>query len=122
MSDYTLTFEQRSDYLYACLTGKDSHAASIEYWTSIAGKLQSLGLKKVLVHENLTGKLTAAEMFDVVTRFSDVGFLGVVIAVYDENTADEEMNTLGELIAKNRGAFIRLFYSLEEAEQWIQSA
>ncbi len=117
---YTLDFEDRGFYLFAHLTGKDSFEASMEYWYAIAAKTNQLGYSKVLVHENLTGHVSEAEIYDIMTSFKDAGFLGIQIAFYDENMADEEINDLGQLIVNNRGADVKIFGSLEEAQRWIE--
>jgi hypothetical protein len=120
MTEYELTIEKRVDYLYAYITGLSSYENSMQYWGKIADELHRQGLKKVLVHKNLTGSLSAAEIYDIVTRFAEAGFLGIHVAFYDENEGDADLNALGELIATNRGAFVKVFTSLEEAEAWIK--
>ena len=117
---YTLEFEDRGSYLYARLTGNDSFAASLSYWHQIADYGKGKGIQKLLVHENLIGEVSETEMYDVMMDLKDSGLLSVKIAFYDENKAETELNSLGQLVATNRGANIQIFGSLEDAEHWIE--
>lgn len=75
-------------------------------------------MTRLLVHENLTGKVTEGEIFDVMMDLIPSS-TGIKVAFYDENRADQNINELGQLIANNRGADIRIFQSLEKAEIWM---
>lgn len=117
---YTLTMEARDGYLYARLEGADSYDASLEYWSLIGKKCQELGLRRVLVHENLTGTIDEVEMYEIVTKYMEAGFLGVEVALYDDNPDDHLINALGQMIATNRGALVMLFPTLQEALAWVE--
>jgi len=119
-NDYTLEFEDRGSYLYAHLTGMDSFAASLSYWNTIADKVHELGHTKLLVYENLIGEVSEGEIFDVMMDILPAG-TGISVAFFDENQADSKINELGQLIANNRGATIRIFQTLADAEKWIKS-
>lgn len=118
--DFRIEFEQRDVYLYVHLTGEDSFSSSLSYWRSIADKVKSLELNRVLVHENLTGNISEGEIFDVMMNILPDSN-GIKVAFFDENQADHDINDLGQLIANNRGADIRIFQSLETAEKWISA-
>lgn len=118
--DFNLTFEVRGNFLYAHLTGKDSFSASLDYWNQIADQVRQRQLNKVLVHENLTGEITEGEIFDVMMDILPAS-TGIHVAFFDENGADRDINEFGQLIANNRGADIRIFQSLEDAENWLSS-
>lgn len=115
---FILKFEVRDNYLYAHLSGKDSFAASLDYWNQIADRVKKLNLSRVLVHENLTGEVSEGEIFDVMMDVLPAS-TGIRIALYDENNADKNINDLGQLIANNRGADICIFQTLEAAEKWV---
>ena len=120
-SGYNLTFEDRGTYLYAHLTGMDSFAASLSYWNDIADKVRASGYNKVLVHENLIGEVSEGEIFDIMMDILPAG-TGISVAFFDENQDDTQINELGQLIASNRGATIRIFQTLADAEKWLESA
>ncbi len=118
VNDYHLTFEDRGTYLYAHLTGEDSFAASLSYWNEIGDQVKKLGHDSVLVHETLEGAVNEAELFDVILDVVPSG-IGIRVALFDENHDDAKINELGQLFASNRGAILRVFSSLQDAEEWI---
>ena len=59
-------------------------------------------------------------MFDIMNDVVPSG-LGVRIAFYDENQDNAQVNELGQLIAENRGAIIKIFGTLTDAERWLLS-
>jgi len=123
MSDilnYTLLFEDRGSYLYAHLAGEDSFAASLSYWNEIADKVKELDCSKLLVHENLTGEVTGAEMYDLITDLQQSDLTKIQIAFIDENLDDAALNHMGGHIAASRGANIQIFKSLNDAQYWIE--
>lgn len=117
-SEFQLTFEDRGSYLYAHLTGRDSFAASLDYWHQITGKAKELGYQKVLVHENLEGTICEGETFSLITEVVPSG-IGIRVAFFDEHQSDDSINELGELMATNRGADFRVFKSVSDAVRWI---
>ncbi|MEE9368502.1 MAG: hypothetical protein V3V05_06515 [Pontiella sp.] len=117
--DYNLLFEDRSTYVYAYLTGTDSFSASLSYWNEIADKTKALGYRKVLVHENLLGDITEGEVFELVKDLLETS-REIQVALFDENNTDSRINARGQLFASNRGATVRIFKSLGDAEQWIK--
>ena len=116
--EYNLLFEDRSTYVYAYLTGTDCFSASLSYWNEIADKTKSLGYRKVLVHENLLGEITEGEVFELVKDLLETA-REMQVALFDETNIDSRINHLGQLVASNRGATVRVFKSLDDAEKWI---
>ncbi|MBT8043124.1 MAG: hypothetical protein KJN98_08130 [Pontiella sp.] len=118
--EYQLEFENCGSYLYARLSGKDSFPASLSYWNKIADQIKQTKHDRLLVHENLIGELTEAEMYDLVVDLQDSGLIDVRIAFFDENPADESLNNLGQLVANHRGGDVCIFKSLSTARRWIE--
>lgn len=117
---YTLTFEDHGSYLFAHLCGQDTFEASLQYWQEICDKTIELGHKKLLVHENMLGKLSKSQIFEIVTHFTKPKYLGIQLAFFDENLNDETLNALGQLVATNRAARVEVFPSLKAAQRWIE--
>lgn len=113
-----LTFEHRETYLYALVTGEDSYENCLSSWTQITEKVKAFGLNRVLVHEELTGRITEGELFSLLQEIIPLG-IGIRIAFFDPDIKHEAFNLLGGLVAQNRGIDVQMFKSLEEAEQWI---
>jgi hypothetical protein len=119
--EYTLQFEVRDDYLYARLEGKDSFAASLEYWARISEEVRGRNLTKVLVHEHLEGEISEGEIFEVIMEVLPTS-TGIKVALFDEQHINSDINELGELVAQNRGVDVRVFQSLENAEDWLKAS
>jgi hypothetical protein len=117
--EYTLTFEDRGSYLYVRITGRDSYEASMAYWPAIADEVERKGFKRLLVHENLQGTVTEGEIYEIMMNLRGSALMGIRIAFYDENRQDIPLNSLGQLIANNRGGQVHLFQNLQAAEEWI---
>jgi len=119
MNNYQLTFEDRDAYLYARLNGEDSFAASLSYWNEIADKVKALGYQKLLIHEDLAGEVVESEMHEIIMDLMPSGLLDVQIAFFDENLNDASINALGQSLAVNKGANVKIFDSLNAAQDWI---
>ena len=118
--EYQLEFEARDTYLYARLTGRDSFAAGLSYWNEIKDKVKDTGTKKLLVHEDLEGKVTEEEMYDLMVDLVRNDIPEVQVAFFDENLDDAAINHLGKMVAENRGANVRIFERLSDARYWIE--
>ena len=116
---YQLVFEERKDYLYVRIVGKDSFSASLSYWNEIADRVASLNCKKLLVHEDLIGDVADSEINDLITDLIPSGLIDVEIALFDENPNDQAVNEFGQSLANKKGARVRIFRSLEEARAWL---
>jgi hypothetical protein len=119
MNNYQLTLEERDAYLYARLIGEDSFAASLSYWNEIADKVKALGYRKLLVHEDLIGEVVESEMHEIIMDLMPSGLLDVQIAFFDENISDASINARGQSMAVSKGANVRIFDSLNAAQDWI---
>ena len=119
-ADYALNFEDRGGYLYVCISGRDSFAASLQYWNEIADEIARRGHDRLLVHERMEGQVSVQEMYALIRDLKDSSLKGVKIAVYDEMAADSFLNMLGKLFANYRGGDVRIFSRLEAARKWIE--
>jgi hypothetical protein len=117
--NYQLTFEDRNTYLYVRLTGEDSFAASLSYWNKIADQAKLRGCEKMLIHENLVGKVAESEMGEIIRDLLPSGLAEIQIAFFDENVEDAAINALGQTLAVDRGANVKIFTSLDDAKDWI---
>jgi hypothetical protein len=119
---YTLNFEYRQDYLYAFVgEGKDSLAVSKEFWLRVLTESKKQQYYKVLVEEDLDGKISLPELYDLAVWLTKLQFENVLIAFFDRRTDHWELNKFGELIATNRGFRITVFENINMAEKWLLS-
>ena len=116
---YTLTFEERPDYLYARVEGEhDSYEISRDFWIEIAGECEKRGTRKLLVEENIPEAVSVSEMYAIASELPD-RFLDVSLAFVDPHADQAELNSFGELVAQNRGVRGRFFADVASAEEWL---
>jgi len=75
----------------------------------------------LLVHEDLSGEVSAREIYALIMDLKDSALKGVRIAFYDANSADTFLNNVGKVIANYSGGNVRIFKTLDEARQWIEN-
>ncbi len=118
---YSIRFEDRKDYLYAYIEGQDSLEASLQYWQEIAERALADGFEKVLVEENLEGQISDFDMFQLTSKFLDMGMARLQIGFVDRKNDHVVGNKLGELVVTNRGIKGKIFDAVEDAEAWLLS-
>jgi hypothetical protein len=119
---YTLTYEDRLDYLYITVTGENTYDTINRYLSEVHDLCVRLNRLNILIVENLTGpSLTTMSIYDLVTSRSlqtarDIGR----IAYVDANPAHDARNlAFAENVAVNRSVNIRIFKSVDVAEKWL---
>lgn len=118
----SITFEDRSDYLYVYVTGEhDSYEVSFYYWTKIVEKCRETGWKKVLVEENIPEVVSIADGYKLASEIAKMGFAGVRIAFFDCYAEHSDLNEFTALVAVNRGLQAKVFNNFDEAEKWLIS-
>ena len=118
--DYRLDFEERDTCLFVRISGRDSFAASLSYWNEIADKVKELGAEKLLVQEQLIGSVSEEEMFDLIGDLQGSVLRDVQIAFCDETLSDEAINDFGRRLANEKGAHVRIFRTLRDAEESLR--
>lgn len=117
---YTIKFEDRGEYLYALVSGENlSPGIAEQYWDEIARERIKLKKSKILIEKNFTESVSPAEMYEMGVSLGS-NFKGKKIAFFDRY-GNEEINDFGKLVAQNQGVKIRIFTSIESAENWLIS-
>ncbi|HNQ16144.1 MAG TPA: hypothetical protein PKM58_11305, partial [Pyrinomonadaceae bacterium] len=75
--------------------------------------------EKILIEENISGNVSAGEMYEFAKELPNLVTDKVVVAFVDRRTAHHEINRFGELVANNRGLRSRVFNSVKEAAAWL---
>ena len=120
---YKLTFDVRPQFLYAYVEGEhDSYEISRAYWQEVADESVRLGVRRVLIDENIVETGTVAEAFQLASEIPQMGFGNTRIAFVDRYLDQNDVNQFGELVAVNRGVNGKIFNDLETAEQWLIKA
>ena len=116
---YTLTFEERPDYLYARVEGEhDSYEISRDFWIEIARECEKRNTRKLLVEENIPEVVSVSAMYAIASELPD-RFLDVSLAFVDPYADQAELNSFGELVAQNRGVRGRFLADVASAEEWL---
>lgn len=117
---YRINFTRRENFLHAYVEGEeDSVEISRQYWNEVLDECRRRGLDKVLIEENITGNVTAGEMYEFAKELPNLVTDKMVVAFVDRRTAHEEINRFGELVANNRGLKSRVFNTVEDAAAWL---
>ena len=115
---YTITYEDRHDYLYVHMEGPESISAAIQFWEDLSEKAEAEGLRAFLIVDEVTGKLSEMEIFELSVRISRL-FPGAKIAYVDPKEETFELNKFGGLVVMNRGVLASVFRTEEEAVKWL---
>ena len=120
--DYKLTFEQKSAYLYAKVTGLNTRENGAAYLHEILIECQSRRCFRVLIEDRLEGQgLSFMDVFVIVSHGA-IEALGIIEAcAYVYTNAENRLMKFAETVAINRMLHARVFTSVIEAEKWLVS-
>jgi len=119
---YNLTFEVRDGYAYAYVSGEhDTLDICTAYWSEIGNKLSEHQIRKVMIVEDIPEESPLADVYDLASGLTDMGFRGVKIAFVDRYSSHQELNDFGVLVGSNRGLVGKAFNDETEAEKWLLS-
>ena len=117
---YELTFDKRPDYLYVHLKADASHLKkAVDYWRAIIDTCREVNCDRLLVVQEIPGKLSTAETFALASEITAMGIYDIKIAFVDAETANYEAHQFGQLVGSNRGAWAQVFTTVPEAENWL---
>lgn len=118
---YRISFEERSDYLFAKVEGKfDAPEISTRYWGEIAEKCCELKPSRLFVEEDLQEQVESiADVYEVASDISMRALSGIRIAFFDTQPDHYEKNLFAELVSRNLGLNVKVFASREAALEWL---
>jgi len=122
---YALSLESCAGYLHARVTGTNSQQTVLDYTRDIHNACIERNLHAVLIEENLAGPSMplSAVLQIIVARAPAAVKLLKRIALVDLNPEhDPSRLEFAEDAAANRGVNLRLFASVNAAQQWLQEA
>ena len=118
---YQLYFEHRPGYLFAYV---HSDTISFEiakgYWVEILSMLHRRHYKKVLIEKNVSQRLAAHDVFELVSELAHSGCNSKSFAIFD-HFYDEEKCGFEETVGSNRGLRLKITGDACEAERWLLS-
>ncbi|MEM7549342.1 MAG: hypothetical protein AAF363_06705 [Bacteroidota bacterium] len=117
---YTLSFEDRKDYLYVYVEGEEDLETAREMATRTAREASKLELNRILVVENTSNSIEGFDMFEFAESLHQYGFPNnTKIAFFDLRTDQDEDNKFLETVAMNRGFQWKTCYSEKEGMKWL---
>lgn len=115
-----LTIENRQHYLYIRVDGeRDNADITTRMWKQVATTCRQTGQRKVMVVEAIEENIELADAYDTVWDRRLDEFDGLKIAFVDLIEEHHEVNEFVNNCTRNRGLNIRLFRSIEAAEDWL---
>jgi hypothetical protein len=117
---FDLTFIQKSGYLHAVVTGLNTRENVEAYLANVLRECHELRCSRVLIEERLEGpRLGPVDVFDIAAGGSNrIGGVLQTIAYVDVHGATDTMK-FAETVAINRGAPVRIFATVADAEKWL---
>lgn len=116
---YRLEFERRSNYLLVRVTGHNSAETVGQYLQDLKDECQKQQCFRVLIDEQLAGeRLDVGEVFAIASDGA-MDSMGLFQAIAYVEPKMGEMGGFAENIAVNRGMPVRMFATVEEADQWL---
>jgi hypothetical protein len=117
---YKLTVEERPAYLHAKVVGERTADNLLRFLQETYAACVKSGRSALLLDIQLSGpSLDTATIYNVISqRIMDARKLHK-IAYLQPDLDDPAMPYFAETVALNRGANVRLFQSVEAAEEWL---
>ena len=116
---YTLTFEERSEYLFARVTADTiDRDTALDYLRKVAARRLQIHARRLMLLREIPVMLPDSDLF-----FTTQDFLGMIgttrVAFVNPYAEIDEGMSFAMTIGVNRGADYRLFNSVERAEEWL---
>ncbi len=117
---HELTIYEKSGYLHAVVTGRNSRETVQRYLEELLAECMARGCFRVLLEERLEGpRLGLMDVFQIAAKGSiDAGGKFKAFAYVDVNAQGDSMQ-FAETVAVNRRMPVAVFSNVAEAEQWL---
>jgi hypothetical protein len=125
--DYRCAVEPRPGYLHVLVTGQNTVANVRRILTDVVAACAQCaqhGCSRVLLEENLSGpSLGMVEAFEIVSEGSTTARSLVQQIAYVDTNPEHDSSLLDfiETVAVNRGVRVRVFSTVREAENWLET-
>jgi hypothetical protein len=119
MLPYDLIFDERPNYLYACVRADDiDRDTALDYLQKVAGRASGSDYDRMMLERDIPVMLSSTDVFFTMQDFLKMVGTMRVAFVNKHATIESEMEFL-VLIGTNRGAKYRLFRDVGDAEKWL---
>lgn len=118
--DYELTILEKTGYLHGIVTGQNSREAVAGYLRQGLQECIARNCTHALIEAHLQGpRLALWDIFEIAIQHSrrDIGHFDSI--AYVDSNAPSELLTFVQNVTSNRGLPLRVFTTVEAAEQWL---
>ena len=117
---YELTIEHKADYLHFIVRGRNTTDNVTRYMQEVIHECAARKCFRVLIEERLEGpRLGTMEVFSMVTSGAK-RYQGMLEALaFVDLNAEGGVMRFAEDVAVNRGIPVRVFRTLDGAQQWL---
>lgn len=113
---YELTFDERPDYLYACVKAdKMTREIALSYLSKIADECTRLRCKRLVIERDVPVMLADSDLFFTTSDFTKM-IKGVRVAFVNPHSNIDDHMEFAMIIGTNRGARFSLHSTVKEAE------
>lgn len=117
---YELTLEHRENYLYVFVSGeKLSAQIAGRYWNEIAGECFEKGYKAILLEKDFRESVGPEDMLLMAEHLGNL-LPGCRVALVDRHR-HEDINRLGNKLARNRDVIMQVFDDVADAQEWLST-
>lgn len=109
----------RDGILRVKLTGTRDASTLRSVWQHVGDQCRKHGAAGILWESHLTGRISAADMYEVAQTWQDYGVVGVKIALVHLEQESFDDSVFGTMVAANRGMAVELFDNVDAAERWL---
>lgn len=118
---YQLYFEHRPGYLFAYVHSEvTSYEIAKGYWMEILSMIHHRKYQKVLVEKDVVQRLSAHDVFDIVTELAQSQCNKCSFAIFDHYYNAEKCH-FEEMVGTNRDLNIRILNDMEFLETWLMT-
>lgn len=118
--NYTITYENRADYIYVVIEGLECYKSAVEFWKNIKKKSDEEGRTKFLIVDRVSGQLKTIETHRLSVIVAEL-ISGMKVAFVDPKDETFDSNAFGETVIANRGGGAKLFRTEREGLKWLLS-
>ena len=119
---YKLAVDVKPGYLHVVVTGQNSKENVAQYLERLRRECAARDCFRVLVEERLEGpRLETMDVFQIASNGSERARGQLMAIAYVDANADGGSMQFAETVAVNRGLPVRVFSTVADAEEWLQS-
>jgi hypothetical protein len=119
---YTLSFDQKPEYLHCIVQGRNTRDNVIRYLQEILRESQARNCRALLIEERLEGpRLGTLDVFDIASHHDKPLIAPIGPIAYVDVNRHGELMAFAEDVAVNRAIPLKVFDTVAEAQDWLRA-